>query len=290
MLVFHHLKGRGHKINAQAIVEGEPGSPSTILRTIFTGILEKYLVGDRVDMSGQIARNLTGSAFRTAKEAVLEVTRDSPVIIAVDSMEHSSIDDQYVMWATAALVECASDMNAQYASKGFHIKVFLTDEIFPYFQENVVTNVSKHIRHPLFLHWRPRDLARLVCWRFHKYLTQSSEYDVPVDGDIDWSRYQDVVDTVWSPFFDDRLQDEDGLTERTFPYMLRHTQMRPRQLMMICNRIARMARDAASTCSLLVAWLEHRRRLQEQRVPLVRALTELRGSSLKRELQRAEGR
>lgn len=245
-LVLHHLKGRGDKIKAQSIVEGDPGSPSAIMRFLFTGLLKKYLVGEQADLSYQVARNLHGSAFRKTREAVIEATRRSPVIVAIDSMEHYSTEDPYVMWATAALVECASALNAEYADQGLHVKVFLTDEIFPYFQENIVTNVSKHIRHPLFLHWRPRDLARLVCWRLHKYLSQSSEYDYEPADDIDWTSYGAVVEDVWSPLFGTKLNSQAAIHEHTFPFVLRHTQMRPRQLMMICNRVARMARDAGT--------------------------------------------
>lgn len=245
-LVLHHLKGRGDKIKAESIVEGEPGSPSAILRSLFTGLLQKYVVGEQADLSFQVTSKLHGSGFRRAREGVLEATRRSPVIVAIDSMEHYSTEDPYVMWATAALVECASDLNAQYAEQGLHVKVFLTDEIFPYFQENVVTNVSKHIRHPLFLHWRPRDLARLVCWRLHKYLSQSGEHAYEVDGEIDWTSYGSVVSQVWNPLFGASLGGGGGLEEHTFPFVLRHTQMRPRQLMMICNRIARRARDAGT--------------------------------------------
>lgn len=243
-LVLHHLKGRGHRVKAQSIVEGDPGSPSAILRSLLTGILQRYLVGEQADLSFQVANNLHGAAFRRTREAVLEATRRSPVIVAIDSMEHYSTEDSYVMWATAALVECASYLNAEYAEQGLHVKVFLTDEIFPYFQENVVTNVSKHIRHPLFLHWRPRDLARLVCWRLYKHLTQSSDHDYAPDGDVDWTRYGSVVGKVWNPLLGTWIEEEGSVREHTFPYVLRHTQMRPRQLMMICNRIARLARDA----------------------------------------------
>lgn len=243
-LVLHHLKGRGHKVKAQSIVEGEPGSASAILRSVLTGVLQKYVIGEGTDLSPQLTHSVRGAGFDRTRDAVLEATRETPVIVAIDSMEHYSTEDPYVMWATAALVECASYLNAEYAEEGLHVKVFLTDEIFPYFQENVVTNVSKHIRHPLFLHWRPRDLARLVCWRLHKYLEQSPDHEAPPGGDIDWTSYRAVIGTVWEPFFGSSLNSGSPVHEHTFAYVLRHTQMRPRQLMMICNRIARMARDA----------------------------------------------
>ena len=76
-----------------------------------------------------------------------------------------------------------------------------------------------------------------MCWRFHKYLLQADEHEYPVEDDVDWSSYSDVVGKVWNPFFGTHLNHENGVNEHTFPYVLRHTQMRPRQLMMKIGRV-----------------------------------------------------
>ncbi|MDH3733778.1 MAG: hypothetical protein OEU54_09600, partial [Gemmatimonadota bacterium] len=183
---------------------------------------------------------LSRKSFQKAKEAVLAVTPEEPIFIAVDSMDHYSVSDDAVMYSTAALVMKASQLNAAYSHRGVHTKVFLTDEIFPYFKENVCNNPAKYIKDPLFLHWRPKDLARLICWRFYKFLLEDGGIDVP---DVAWDRYNDVIDTVWTPHFGTSLVNANGVSESTFPYVLRHTQMRPRQLVMMCNEIARVAQD-----------------------------------------------
>ena len=47
---------------------------------------------------------------------------------------------------------------------------------------------------------------------------------------------------IWAPYFGDELTNSYGLAEKTFPYVLRHTQMRPRQLIHLCNEIAKRAK------------------------------------------------
>lgn len=145
------------------------------------------------------------------------------------------------MSLTAALVECASNFNIVHAHNGVHIKAFLSAEIFPHIKESAVSNTSKFIRNELYLTWRPKDLMRLVCWRLDSFLTHRELLPDGYDPDIDWRNFDDVHAKRWVPYFGESLTNEFGKGERTFPYVLRHIQMRPRQLVILCNQIARLA-------------------------------------------------
>ncbi|MEL6903735.1 MAG: hypothetical protein AAFP07_22610, partial [Cyanobacteria bacterium J06606_4] len=83
-------------------------------------------------------------------------------------------------------------------------------------------------------------LMRLISWRFYNYL-QAMELLAPESRDIDWDSPTDVLEKMWYPYFGRTLRNEHNLPERTFPYVLRHTQMRPRQLIVLCNAIAASA-------------------------------------------------
>lgn len=63
-------------------------------------------------------------------------------------------------------------------------------------------------------------------------------------ADIKWSNHKEVLERLWEPFFGAALINNSGMQERTFVYILRHTRMRPRQLIYICNEIADQALDA----------------------------------------------
>jgi hypothetical protein len=49
---------------------------------------------------------------------------------------------------------------------------------------------------------------------------------------------------MWVPYFGNWIENRRGVSERSFAYVLRHTQLRPRQLIILCNAIARRARKA----------------------------------------------
>jgi hypothetical protein len=145
------------------------------------------------------------------------------------------------MWAAAALVECASKFNRDFARQGIHVKVFLNAEVYPRLADSVISNPLKYVRDPLLLHWRPRDLIRLICWRFSRYLCGYHGCDFK--NDIDWDDFDSVCARLWNPFFGATITNRYGRSEATFAYVLRHTQLRPRQLVVLCNKVAQAAQN-----------------------------------------------
>lgn len=144
------------------------------------------------------------------------------------------------MYALAALIEYAARFNRQYAPKNIHLKVFVAGEVLHYLKENVLQNPLKAVRDPVYLLWRPGDLLRFISWRLYRHLEETGLWDSN-KGDIDWEDYDQVLRNVWIPHFGRSLTNARNQVEDTWPYVLRHTQMRPRQLILLCNAIAKRA-------------------------------------------------
>jgi hypothetical protein len=118
-------------------------------------------------------------------------------------------------------------------------------EIFPYLKEEVSLNPLKFIHDEIYLQWRPKDLMRLISWRYDRYLKQNNLL-IPSIGKVDWDNHHDVLKEKWEPYWGRKLQTRQGLIEETFPFVLRHTQLRPRQLIVLCNSVARHAQEGDS--------------------------------------------
>ncbi|HWM94445.1 MAG TPA: hypothetical protein VN493_27065 [Thermoanaerobaculia bacterium] len=189
-----------------------------------------------------IQSRLSESSFVAAQEAVLERARKRPIILTIDSKEQYRLGNEEEMRIAAALVQGVCTFNVRHVRRGVHVKAFITDEIFPHLKESFITNTAKYVCDPLFLHWRPKDLIRLVCWRFFKYLRHEDLTGLR-EEEIDWDNFTDVHKKLWVPYFGEAIENRKGISERTLPYILRHTQLRPRQVIMICNKIAEMAID-----------------------------------------------
>jgi hypothetical protein len=185
------------------------------------------------------------SLFEQAKEAVFAITRRTPIILAIDTLENFDVHDQVMALGISSLIECASNFDRLYQSKRIYLKLFLMSEVFPHLKEEVILNPLKSIRNEIYMHWRPKDLIRMISWRFYQYLKVNKLLNRR-QLQIQWSSYRDVHGHLWLPFFGESVVNRQGVREETFPYVLRHTQMRPRQLIELCDTIAREAQRSST--------------------------------------------
>jgi hypothetical protein len=176
-----------------------------------------------------------------AAQTVLQIASKRPIILAIDTLERYDIADAGLMNAMAALIQSAYWFNLKYRDRGVHIKIFMSGEVFPYLYEEVIQNSLKTVKHPVHLLWRPKDLMRLVSWRFNRYLDAHNLLLPESRVQIDWTNNRQVYATMWSPYFGATVANARQKEEDTFSYILRHTQMRPRQLILLCNSIAMRA-------------------------------------------------
>lgn len=240
-LIYKTYKEEDLLIASALYLDYQDKSSSKFVKILLKGILNKYIADTGDELIGAIEQGITNAEFKKLKSKVLNLARHNPLIITIDSREQYSVEDQDEMNIAAALIQCASKFNRQFAKKGLHLKVFLPDEIFPHIKEDFVLNTAKSVRDPLFLHWRPKDLVRLICWRYFKYLKYTNYIKIS-ERDIDWDDFSEVRKKMWNPYFGRTLKNNNGIDEGTLPYIIRHSQLRPRQLIMICNTIAGIAK------------------------------------------------
>lgn len=191
----------------------------------------------RSNLFDHVSRQLRSERFLNTVATVHEVTQKRPLIVSVDVLEHYQLSNEGQMRALAGLIQSASAFETVHSRYKLFSKVFVPAEIFPHLAELIVLNPGKVIRNPVYLHWRPKDLLRLVCWRFFQRLAEKQL--LPKDFvEPDWTRPRAVREALWDPFFGRELVNGIGLRENTAAYVLRHTQLRPRQLVRLCNSIA----------------------------------------------------
>lgn len=244
-VIFRTLSQEDPRIASACAFGKDADKVSHFILNTLKAVLSCLLKQEKGEVADELHSLIADGKMEVGKAAVLELSRKRPIIIAFDSLENLPVSDDATMWATAALIQCASKFNQEYSNKGVHLKLFLMAEVYPYLKEEVVLNPLKFIRDELFLYWRPKDLMRLICWRLHFYL-RSSGHKVPNATSIDWDDYQEVMLKVWEPYFGEELVNDMGLSEKTFPYILRHTQLRPRQIIVLCNYIAECAKQEGS--------------------------------------------
>ncbi|MCC6456032.1 MAG: hypothetical protein IT328_13850 [Caldilineaceae bacterium] len=240
-LIFHSLQAEDPLIRAASLIKDRNPSPAKLIADILKYLLSRFINDQDRTVADEIEQFLASGPFAAGQKRALEITSRRPVIVAIDTIERYDKDDDRLMGIVASLIQAASWFNVTYARRGIHLKVFVSAEIFPHIKESVISNTTKYIRNPVYLRWRPRDLIHLICWRFYRYLEEHNHPSASSVSSVDWNNFDNVVDKMWLPFFGHTLINGMAKEEKTFPYILRHTQMRPRQLVVLCNQIARYA-------------------------------------------------
>lgn len=222
-------------------------SPAALLDTIIDWLKEK--IGIRTDESNEpagisnqkLALLVMEQDYSIECQKVLAFSVKTPIFLAIDTLEKYNVNDTGLMNAMAGLVEAAAKMNTNYASLGVHIKVFMSGEVFPHLLEVDLLNPLKSVKQEVYMIWRSKDLLRLIAWRFHHFL---KGHDLLARSNVDeiiWTDPKGVMEKAWIPFFGKEIKNRNGIVENSFSYVLRHTQMRPRQLIVLCNAIAKKA-------------------------------------------------
>jgi hypothetical protein len=239
-IIFRTYQHRDVRIRAACIFGDRSGKLSNFIRHVLNALLNRFLETEE-DLLDELEDIFADERIQSGKAAVLELARKEPIIVAVDTLENYAIHDDTMMRVTSALLQCGCEFNREYARKGIHLKIFMMAEVFPYIKEEGVLNTLKFIRNEVYLHWRPKDLMRLISWRFYHYLKAFGMLKADA-ATIDWDDHNDVQKKMWEPYFGESLKNRRGMVERTYPYVLRHTHMRPRQLIVLCNSIAEKAK------------------------------------------------
>ncbi len=244
-VIFEHTRGLSVEVE-RAHTPPPPGrrSVSELINGLFEMFMQLFKDSDGNIDDSDLDALLTDAGMAQAQEAVLALSRTRPIVIAIDTLERYAVSDDGLMNAMAALVQCAAEFNREFAGRGIHLKVFMSGEVFPYLLEVVLQNPLKSVKNPVYLLWRPKDLLRLISWRFHRHLDTKGLLHEKSQGRIDWADHGDVMKRMWLPYFGEEVTNGRGMRERTFSYVLRHTQLRPRQLILACNAIANRARHA----------------------------------------------
>jgi hypothetical protein len=241
-LIFAHLKADSPEIADACRVEAKAGKMATFVSDVIQYLMNFFGETEESKYIGpKLERIVDEANLDRAKQEVLKIALKRPIILALDTLEQYDIENDALMNAVAALIEFAAEFSDEYSTSRIYLKVFIAGEVFPHLTESVLLNTGKAINHPVYLLWRPRDLLRLIGWRLYRHLENTQRLPRQIDGKVKWDDDDDVLEKIWVPHFGRRLTNKRGHVEDTWPYVLRHTQMRPRQLIFICNTIANRA-------------------------------------------------
>jgi hypothetical protein len=209
-------------------------NPYKIMHSVLNAINGYANAGE--DISENIDRlSFQGVSFESAKEAAIAFMKENSIrtLILMDNLDDFPYDNETMAHALTGLLKC----QGAFSIPGCRctLRFCLPAELYFPFLE-ISSNVNKDFQHQLLLHWHAAELLQLSAERLLQYLKlYHSDVYKPLSH-LDLNSRKEVKD-FWEMIFPKVVKNKLGTEERTTAYVLRHTQLLPRHMLMFLNEI-----------------------------------------------------
>jgi hypothetical protein len=164
------------------------------------------------------------------------------VVVTFDNMEeHRFVETQNAVLA-GLIAAVGRFMGAQHRS--VDVKLCLPAELFQRMKE-ITFRPDKDLAKIQYLHWNPAELLHLAMRRLLVYFEAWEHQELEFVHDAQFSDRK-ALRSFWHRYLPEKITNGLGVREDTLNYILRHTQLLPRQLVSILNSIIARSRKAGS--------------------------------------------
>jgi GTPase SAR1 family protein len=195
-------------------------------------------------LCGEISTRIAHSSVSTrsypislqdAADALVEylTTRGRQVVVIFDSLDEYDVSNPGLTRSIGALIRFISIFNS--TQDRIRIKLSLPAEIFPEIQR-ASANPLKDFSRVDQLRWTSMELVQLAARRYRFFLELHSPATLLDLDHLDLNRRADVAE-FWSYFFKQQQRNEYNAAEEPLTYIVRHTHLLPRQILMLLQRI-----------------------------------------------------
>jgi hypothetical protein len=158
---------------------------------------------------------------------------DRCAVIVFDSMDEYDIENVVFNRTLAALIRFISDFNTR--QDKITVKLGLPSEIYPEINR-ASANPLKDLVNVDQLTWTAVDLEQIAAHRFRLFLElYDPDYAIEL-SDLDLEK-RHVLRAFWKRFFPSLHPNRFGVLENPMTYVLRHTQLLPRQFRLMLHKI-----------------------------------------------------
>jgi archaellum biogenesis ATPase FlaH len=183
---------------------------------------------------------------RKAIDSLKIILSEYSIAVTIDTMEKYDLSDHRV-FPFRGMCKAVKEIQLERNINNLQVKCFLPAEMT---EDLFSENLAKYNEFSEYLLWTSSELMEFIARRFailmadldKKELAQNVEYvlnnkiDLPVlNKDIPYKNV--LFDDFWNKFFPETIENKFKWPEKSFNYLLRHTQKRPREIMSCLNSI-----------------------------------------------------
>jgi len=216
---------------ARRLIAGDDSYDDTVLSFITGRLIDhirdsENLIGiDSLRRDFRLAHRPWGEVIRAALEVLRR--RGTPVFVLVDSLENVGSHVARIEETLQGLFHHVGNLGLKTSPVNYRVQCCFPSELWPLL-DRISANPVKDFAGRMVLQWRWQDLLEAVGMRLRIFLKH--RYPKLLRG-VGPSDYREHLDRVLPPSF----ITPEGIAEQTVGYILRHTQLLPRQVLYIFN-------------------------------------------------------
>ena len=233
---------RGIEEAAAIQADDHPTTRANAVAGWFTAEVQRQLEESDERQAGEqllarlMMRDVSYQAFRHACRELVGV-RNQPVVILVDTLEDFGTNFTKLAEVTRGLLQLLARHDP--LEDRYELFVCLPSEVSSLMRE-ISANPAKSLERSLTIAWTTRELVRLAAQRFSLYLSLHdprayTRLGAEKDDRIAFTDARRILESVLPTWVPSGF----GQSERPLMYIIRHTQLLPRQVIQFCNSIWR---------------------------------------------------
>lgn len=178
----------------------------------------------------KITKRLFTPDFNDAEAALCRVLKEKgKCLVMVDAIEQYQLNDDISKSIVTALIEATRQMYTHRENTYIVVKVAFPSEIYPHLSS---LNQEKVERKNIFILWRYRDLVSLLAKRYRQMLFKDKE----LSAYEKLEKFDNALGFLYQ-YLPKQVKTKSGIYLDTLAYIIRHTQKKPRQVILLMNVI-----------------------------------------------------
>jgi hypothetical protein len=201
------------------------------------GLVRKYRGKSELAniLLGYLTELLESDDFIKAEQALRAyLAKETRCLVVIDTIMDNFERDEMFVACVEGLLLAVLDLTCQKYSPCLEVKCCVPGEVY---REIRLYEMSKVRDHVVELNWRPKDLMRMIAKRMHYHWVLQGRIPIADFRHIDWASYHTTKEQVWDRYFPKYIVNNRRIEEPTHVYLLRHTQLTPREMIALLNNI-----------------------------------------------------
>jgi hypothetical protein len=205
----------------------------------FNRAMRNYFNAEGLSHNRPDAISRAQAVFDEARTRVLQylALNKKECCVLFDNMEEYPIQNSVFKSVVAGLLRCLGRFST--LNKGIFIIFCLPEEISPFVMTSS-SNVLKDFNRSVYIRWRPGHLLQIAAYRFRLFLELRDPAFYEQLAELDFSK-RDHLQKFYKALMPASVTNAMGASEDPISYIIRHTQLIPRHIIMILNSIAQRA-------------------------------------------------